>query len=137
MISNKDRSKYWGASETSKIVGNWDTKTFMELYLVKLGVAENNFTKCSGFVTMHKIKTGSIYYSRSILHKPTSVFHQYSHIHYASFNYNLQVKAQKNEIFINFRQNRRILLNYIENIGCFCYTVSCRTVALFFCFATF
>lgn len=44
MIRNKDRSYYWGASETSKIVGNWDTKTFMELYLVKLGVTENNFT---------------------------------------------------------------------------------------------
>ena len=44
MLKSKDRSKYWGASETSKIVGNWDTKTFMELYLVKLGVTENNFT---------------------------------------------------------------------------------------------
>lgn len=44
MITNKDRSGFWGASETSKIVGNWDTKTFMELYLVKLGVTENNFT---------------------------------------------------------------------------------------------
>ena len=44
MLKNHDRSKYWGASETSKIVSNWDTKTFMELYLVKLGVAENNFT---------------------------------------------------------------------------------------------
>lgn len=44
MIKSTDRSKYWGASETSKIVGNWNTKTFMDLYLVKLGVIENNFT---------------------------------------------------------------------------------------------
>ena len=44
MLKNHDRSKYFGASEVSKIMGNWDTKTFMELYLVKLGVAENNFT---------------------------------------------------------------------------------------------
>lgn len=44
MIRNKDRSKYWGASDTSKIMGNWNTKTFMELYLIKLGVSENNFS---------------------------------------------------------------------------------------------
>jgi hypothetical protein len=44
MIKNKDRSRYFGASDTSKIVGNWNTKTFMELYLIKLGVTENNFS---------------------------------------------------------------------------------------------
>ena len=43
MLKNQDRSGYWGASETSKIVGNWNTKTFMDLYLIKLGIAENSF----------------------------------------------------------------------------------------------
>lgn len=43
MLKNNDRSEFWGASETSKIMGNWNTKTFMELYLVKLGVTENTF----------------------------------------------------------------------------------------------
>jgi len=73
---------------------------------------------------MHNFAAGSIYYRRSILHKGTSVFHQYSHIHYASFTYILQVKAQKNEFFIKIRQNRRIFPNYMENILMFCYTVS-------------
>ena len=43
MLKNQDRSGYWGASETSKIVGNWNTKSFMDLYLIKLGIIENNF----------------------------------------------------------------------------------------------
>ncbi|NCD06409.1 MAG: hypothetical protein EOL97_09835 [Spirochaetia bacterium] len=43
MITNKNRATFWGASETSMIVGNWDTQTFMQLFLVKLGVRENNF----------------------------------------------------------------------------------------------
>ena len=44
MIKNKDRSKYFGASDVSKIMGNWDTKTFMNLYLVKLGARVEDFT---------------------------------------------------------------------------------------------
>ena len=43
MLKNQDRSGFWGASETSKIVGNWNTKSFMDLYLIKLGITENNF----------------------------------------------------------------------------------------------
>lgn len=44
MISDKDRSGYFGASDTSYIIGNWKTKTFTNWWLVKLGLAQNNFT---------------------------------------------------------------------------------------------
>ena len=44
MLSDKDRSGYFGASDTSYIIGNWKTKTFTNWWLVKLGLAQNNFT---------------------------------------------------------------------------------------------
>ena len=43
MIANKDRSGYFGASDTKYIVGNWKTKTFQNWWLVKLGIIQNNF----------------------------------------------------------------------------------------------
>lgn len=44
MLKNPSRKFFWGASDTSKIMGNWDTKTFMNLYLEKLGVRQSHFT---------------------------------------------------------------------------------------------
>ena len=41
MISNKDRSYYIGASDTSMVVGNWNTKTFENWWLEKLGIRKN------------------------------------------------------------------------------------------------
>ena len=39
MIASQDRSGYFGASDVDKIVGNWKTKTWMDWYLEKLGIA--------------------------------------------------------------------------------------------------
>lgn len=44
MIDNQDRSGYIGASDTSYVVGNWKTKSFQKWWLVKLGLAESDFT---------------------------------------------------------------------------------------------
>lgn len=41
MITNKDRSGWFGASDTSMIVGNWETASFKKWWLVKLGLAES------------------------------------------------------------------------------------------------
>lgn len=41
MIHNSDRSGWFGASDTSMVVGNWNTKTFKKWWLEKLGLAEN------------------------------------------------------------------------------------------------
>ena len=43
MISNHDRSNYFGASDTSMVVGNWTTKTFEKFWLEKLGLYKNDF----------------------------------------------------------------------------------------------
>ena len=43
MITNKDRSGYFGASDTKYIIGNWKTKTFQNWWLVKLGLIQNDF----------------------------------------------------------------------------------------------
>jgi hypothetical protein len=40
-ITNLDRSGYFGASDTSTMLRNWDTKTFKDWWLVKLGIIEN------------------------------------------------------------------------------------------------
>lgn len=43
MISSKDRSKYFGASDTPYIVGNIKTKSFEKWWLTKVGVYQSNF----------------------------------------------------------------------------------------------
>lgn len=44
LIQNQDRSGYIGASDTSMVVGNWNTKTFENWWLIKLGLTKNNFS---------------------------------------------------------------------------------------------
>lgn len=43
MIADKDRSGWFGASDTSYILGSWETKSFEKWWLVKLGIIENTF----------------------------------------------------------------------------------------------
>lgn len=44
MIQSQDRSYYIGASDTSMVVGNWNTKTFENWWLEKLGLNKNSFS---------------------------------------------------------------------------------------------
>lgn len=44
MIHDKSRAYWFGASDTSKIMGNWDTQTFRLWWLEKLGIRSNGFT---------------------------------------------------------------------------------------------
>ena len=43
MIKNKDRSKWFGASDTHYIMGNWNTKTFQNWWMQKLGLIKKDF----------------------------------------------------------------------------------------------
>lgn len=43
MITNHDRSRWFGASDTATIMGNWETKTFAKWWLSKLGLAQNTY----------------------------------------------------------------------------------------------
>ena len=44
MIQSQDRSYYIGCSDTSMVVGNWNTKTFEKWWLEKLGLNKNSFS---------------------------------------------------------------------------------------------
>lgn len=44
MIASQDRSYYIGASDTSYVVGNWETKTFIKWYGTKLGIYSQDFS---------------------------------------------------------------------------------------------
>ncbi len=44
MIASKDRSGYFGASDTDKIVGNPNTKSWRKWWLEKIGIEKSNFT---------------------------------------------------------------------------------------------
>lgn len=58
MIKNKSRAGWFGASDTATIMGNWQTKTFAAWWMVKLGLAENNFTNiylAAGTAYEHRI----------------------------------------------------------------------------------
>lgn len=43
MIADKDRSGYFGASDTDKIIGNWKTETFSKWWLQKIGINREHF----------------------------------------------------------------------------------------------
>jgi hypothetical protein len=43
MIESKDRSGWFGASDTDRIIGSFNTKTFIDWWLTKEGVTSNNF----------------------------------------------------------------------------------------------
>ena len=43
MITDQDRSGWFGASDTSFIMGNWKTKTFKNWWYTKLGITTNDF----------------------------------------------------------------------------------------------
>lgn len=43
MIESKDRSGWFGASDTDRIVGSFNTKTFIDWWLTKEGVKNNSF----------------------------------------------------------------------------------------------
>lgn len=44
MIQSQDRSGYFGASDTSYIMGNWHTKTFKDWWLKKMGLDTKHYT---------------------------------------------------------------------------------------------
>lgn len=54
MITDHDRSGWFGASDTSMIMGNWQTATFKKWWLVKLGIRTNT-------ISTKAMKTGTEY----------------------------------------------------------------------------
>lgn len=58
MIASKDRSNYIGASDTKYVIGNWNTKTFQNWWMKKIGIdtsnIENKYTQ-AGTNFEHKI----------------------------------------------------------------------------------
>lgn len=44
IISNSDRSGFFGASDTQYIMGNWNTKTFQKWWMQKLGLDSSHYT---------------------------------------------------------------------------------------------
>lgn len=58
MIASQDRSYYIGCSDTSMVVGNWQTKTFENWWLEKIGIVKNNIrtdAMIAGTYYEHKI----------------------------------------------------------------------------------
>lgn len=43
MIASQDRSGYFGASDTDKVIGNWKTKTWEKWWMQKLGINQDHF----------------------------------------------------------------------------------------------
>ena len=58
MISEKSRAKWFGASDTKFIMGNWNTSTFIDWWQTKLGTRTNSFKNVftlSGTYKEHQI----------------------------------------------------------------------------------
>lgn len=54
MIADKDRSGWFGASDTSYIVGSWETKSFAKWWLEKEGVMRNDYCNLAMSAGTHK-----------------------------------------------------------------------------------
>lgn len=54
MIASKDRSGWFGASDVDKIVGNWNTKSWLDWWLVKMGVSRNDIETIAMNAGTHK-----------------------------------------------------------------------------------
>ena len=54
MIASKDRSGWFGASDVDKIVGNWNTKSWIDWWLVKLGISRNDVETVAMNAGTHK-----------------------------------------------------------------------------------
>jgi hypothetical protein len=59
VIQDSDRSGWFGASDTSYIMGRWGTKTFRTWWLTKLGLNTSNFTT--------RAMNAGTYYERAVL----------------------------------------------------------------------
>lgn len=59
VIQDNDRSGYFGASDTSTIMGKWDTKTFGKWWTQKLGITSDHFTNTA--------MNAGTYYERAVL----------------------------------------------------------------------
>jgi hypothetical protein len=44
MIESKDRSGYFGASDTDKIIGKWTSETFAKWWMQKIGINRDHFS---------------------------------------------------------------------------------------------
>lgn len=42
IIADKDRSGWFGASDSRYITGNWETKSFRDWFMIKIGIVQNN-----------------------------------------------------------------------------------------------
>lgn len=54
MIKSKDRSRWFGASDTHFIMSNFDTATFKKWWFVKLGIFKTNFSTKAMFIGSEK-----------------------------------------------------------------------------------
>jgi hypothetical protein len=54
MIADKDRSGWFGGSDTDYIVGNWNTKSFLKWWLIKIGVHKSDFESLAMNAGTHK-----------------------------------------------------------------------------------
>lgn len=54
MISSQDRSGWFGASDTDYVIGNWDTKSFENWWLTKIGINKSNFQNQHTLAGTHK-----------------------------------------------------------------------------------
>lgn len=54
MIDDKDRSGWFGASDTDYVIGNWETKSFYKWWLTKLGLNKSDFENIAMNAGTHK-----------------------------------------------------------------------------------
>lgn len=53
VISSLDRSGWFGASDTARIMGRWDTPTFARWWLEKLGLVQNHYKSLAMLAGTH------------------------------------------------------------------------------------
>lgn len=99
MITNSDRSKWFGASDTHFITGNYDTQTFLSWWLVKIGIIKNNFKN-------KYTETGS-YYEHKIAKLVEEVYEE-------KLVLDRQVKLRRLRLRVNLDANTKTAIHEIK-----------------------
>lgn len=112
MIASKDRSGYFGASDTKFVTGNWGTKTFEKWWLEKLGLHKNN-------IDNEYTKAGNNYESKIIDSLDIPNIERDKQIIIGKLRVNLDSNTEDEIIEIktyNYEKGFNLNNNYIEQV---------------------
>lgn len=97
MIASNDRSGWIGASDAYMVMGDWNSKTFTKWWMVKLGLAVNNYSNA-------KMRAGTAYEHRILEHMGITQMDR-------------QIRSRRIRLRVNLDGEERRLIHEVKTYG--------------------